>query len=86
MLIWGNGGYYNIVVVRYKRKGIVDLIYNHMEQVYSDKTIAIIVSEIKSSARELYPLTKNYPMALLPVGSRKLIVYQLEALISISNL
>ena len=57
-----------------------------MEQVYSDKTIAIIISEIKSSARELYPLTKNYPMALLPVGSKKLIVYQLEALLSISNL
>ena len=78
--------YYSIIVFRYKRKDIVDQNYNTMEQVYSDKTIAIIVSEIKSSARELYPLTKNYPMALLPVGSKKLIVYQLEALLSISNL
>jgi hypothetical protein len=78
--------YYRINLFVYKRKDFVDQIYNTMEQVYSDKTIAIIVSEIKSSARELYPLTKNYPMALLPVGSKKLIVYQLEALLSISNL
>jgi hypothetical protein len=29
-----------------------------MEQAYSDKKLAIIVFEIKSSARELYPPTK----------------------------
>jgi choline kinase len=57
-----------------------------MEQVESSKYLAIIISEVKSSSRELYPLTKNYPMALLSVGSKKLIVYQLEALLGASEL
>lgn len=48
--------------------------------------LAIIISEVKSSSRELYPLTKNYPMALLSVGSKKLIVYQLEALLPLTNI
>ena len=47
------------------------------------KYIAIIISEVKSSSRELYPLTKNYPMGLLPVGSKRLIVYQLESLLKL---
>lgn len=47
------------------------------------KYIAIIISEVKSSSRELYPLTKNYPMGLLPVGSKRLIVYQLESLLKV---
>lgn len=39
--------------------------------------LGVIISEVKSSSRELYPLTKNYPMGLLPVGTKKIIVYQL---------
>lgn len=41
------------------------------------KYLGVIVAEVKSSARELYPLAKNYPMGLLPIGTKKLIVYQL---------
>lgn len=48
--------------------------------------MAIIISEVKSSSRELYPLTKNYPMALLPIGTKKLITYQLESLIPIQHI
>lgn len=48
-----------------------------MEQVESNKYLAVVISEVKSSSRELYPLTKNYPMAMLSIGSKKLIVYQL---------
>ena len=57
-----------------------------MEQVESNQYLAIVISEVKSSSRELYPLTKNYPMALLSIGSKKLIVYQLEALLGLKQL
>ena len=57
-----------------------------MQNIESGKYLAIILSEIKSSARELYPLTKNYPMGLLPVGTKKLIVYQLESLIPLQEI
>jgi hypothetical protein len=57
-----------------------------MEQAQSSKNIAVIIAEIKSTSRELYPLTKNYPMALLSVGPKRLIVYQLEALLAVPNL
>lgn len=57
-----------------------------MEQPESSKTIAVIIAEIKSTSRELYPLTKNYPMALLSIGPKKLIVYQLEALLTVPHL
>lgn len=51
-----------------------------------DRYVAIVISEVKSSSRELYPLTKNYPMCLLPVGTKKLIIYQLEALLKVAEL
>jgi choline kinase len=51
-----------------------------------EQYIAVIIAEVKSSSRELYPLTKNYPMCLLPVGTKKLIIYQLESLLSIKQL
>lgn len=57
-----------------------------MEQVESNQYLAIVISEVKSCSRELYPLTKNYPMALLSIGSKKLIVYQLEALLGLQQL
>jgi hypothetical protein len=44
------------------------------------------MAEVISSSRELYPLTKNYPMGLLPVGAKKLIVYQLESLAALEAL
>jgi hypothetical protein len=42
-----------------------------------EKYLGILISEVKSSSREMYPLTKNYPMGMLPVGTKKIIVYQL---------
>jgi NDP-sugar pyrophosphorylase family protein len=42
--------------------------------------IAIVMTEFKNSERDLYPLTKNHPLPLFPIGNKKLIVYQLEAL------
>jgi len=48
-----------------------------MDEQAEKKYLGVIVAEVKSSARELYPLAKNYPMGLLPVGIKKLIVYQL---------
>lgn len=57
-----------------------------MEQVESSKYIAIIIAEVRSTSRELYPLTKNYPMALLNIGPKKLMLYQLEALQPIPDL
>ena len=57
-----------------------------MEQVESNKYLAVVISEVKSSSRELSPLTKNYPMAMLSIGSKKLIVYQLEALLGVKQL
>ncbi len=56
------------------------------EEQQEKKYIAVIVSEVKHSSRELYPLTKNYSMGLLPVGTKKIIVYQLESLIPIRQL
>jgi Ran GTPase-activating protein (RanGAP) involved in mRNA processing and transport len=48
-----------------------------MEEQPEGKYLGVIVAEVKSSARELYPLAKNYPMGLLPIGVKRLIVYQL---------
>lgn len=35
---------------------------------------------------ELYPLTKNFPKSNLSVGNKKLIIYQLEQLQSVTEL
>ena len=42
--------------------------------------VAVVLAEVKTTSAELYPLTKNYPMGLLPIGNKKVIVYHLEAL------
>jgi len=57
-----------------------------MQQTYQDKYIAIILTDLKNSERDLYPLTKNTSLPLLPIGNKKIIIYQLEALNKIGNL
>jgi len=38
-----------------------------MQQTYQDKYIAIILTDLKNSERDLYPLTKNTSLPLLPI-------------------
>lgn len=57
-----------------------------MEGEYQGKYLAVIIGEVKSSSRDLYPLTKNYSMSLLPVSTKKLILYQLESLIPVTSI
>lgn len=47
------------------------------------KNVAVLMC---SMVCDLYPLTKNFPISNLPIGNKKLIVYQLEQLESVSNL
>lgn len=57
-----------------------------MEHSGQGKYLAVIISEVKTSSRELYPLTKNFEMGLLPIGTKKLIAYQLEALVPLQSI
>ena len=44
----------------------------------TQKYIALIFTESKTA--DIYPLTRNYPAGCLPIGHKKMIVYQLEQL------
>ena len=52
-----------------------------MQARISRKFVAVILAN--GMRNELHPITMNFPMANLPVGNKKLIVYQLEQLESI---
>lgn len=44
----------------------------------TQKYIALILTEPKTA--DIYPLTRKYSAASLPIGHKKMIVYQLEQL------